>query len=368
MIARLRGQPDRADPMFRRAIGLDPNYATAHHWYSRMLEDLGRRDEAVAQAQRALELDPLSAIVNKNLGDSLQYRGDFEAALARYRKAIEIDPSMPGPYINIGALNAYALGRISDGVPYVEKAIALDPGSPDYAFGLALQLLDLGADVQAIPLIDAAQKRWPADAGVNMLSAAVHLYRGDQGAAVRFARQALETAPGSGEALAVLRNADLDRGEYVAALARYAKEYPKLVGPEELAIDGSNYAIAIEVVPVLQSMGDTNRAGMLLDRSEQVLRTIPRLGPSGYGIADVRVLALRGETKAALLALREAAQAGWRGPWLRYARDFDPSLAAIRTEPEFKAVFADIGRDMARQRAELAKRPRDAPLDLAAVQ
>ena len=66
----------------------------------------------------------------------------------------------------------------------------------------------------------------------------------------------------------------------------------------------------------------------------------------------------------ALAALREAEQAGWRGPGWRYYRDLDPNLASIRNEPEFKAVFADIERDMAHQRAELAKRPKDAPLDL----
>ena len=48
----------------------------------------------------------------------------------------------------------------------------------------------------------------------------------------------------------------------------------------------------------------------------------------------------------------------------RYDRDFNPNLASIRNEPEFKAVFADIERDMARQRAELAARPKDAPLEL----
>jgi len=58
---------------------------------------------------------------------------------------------------------------------------------------------------------------------------------------------------------------------------------------------------------------------------------------------------------------------GWPGPYWSYARDFDPSLASIRKEPEFKAVFADIERDMARQRAELAARSKDAPLDLGAV-
>jgi len=62
--------------------------------------------------------------------------------------------------------------------------------------------------------------------------------------------------------------------------------------------------------------------------------------------------------------LREAEQVGWRGPFWRYYRDFDPNLASIRDEPEFKDVFADIEHDMARQRAELAKRPKDAPLDL----
>ena len=64
--------------------------------------------------------------------------------------------------------------------------------------------------------------------------------------------------------------------------------------------------------------------------------------------------------------LREAERAGWRSRW-RFYRDFDPALASIRNEPEFKAVFADIERDMARQRAALAARPKDAPLDLAAT-
>jgi hypothetical protein len=51
----------------------------------------------------------------------------------------------------------------------------------------------------------------------------------------------------------------------------------------------------------------------------------------------------------------------------RYYRDVDPNLASVRSEPEFKAVFADIERDMARQRAEFAARPKDVPLDLAQV-
>ena len=80
----------------------------------------------------------------------------------------------------------------------------------------------------------------------------------------------------------------------------------------------------------------------------------------------MQIHALRGDKARSARRVTRSRTAGWRGPLWRYYRDFDPALASIRNEPEFKAVFADIERDMARQRAELAKRPKDAPLDLAA--
>ena len=155
-----------------------------------------------------------------------------------------------------------------------------------------------------------------------------------------------------------------EAGQLSGGATRYAKAYPALLASTSPTIDGSNWQAAIDVAPVLQAAGEGAAAGALLDRAEQVIRTIPRLGVRGYGIADVQIHALRGDNAKALAALREAEKAGWRGPYWRYYRDFDPNLASIRNEPEFKAVFADIERDMARQRAELAARPKDAPLNL----
>jgi hypothetical protein len=93
---------------------------------------------------------------------------------------------------------------------------------------------------------------------------------------------------------------------------------------------------------------------------------MPRLGTNGFGIADVYIYALRGEKRKALLAWQTAVRAGWHGPWpfWRLARDHDENLSSIRNEPEFNAAFADIERDMAQQRARLAARPKDAPLEL----
>ena len=114
---------------------------------------------------------------------------------------------------------------------------------------------------------------------------------------------------------------------------------------------------------MLQKTGKPDEANELLDGAERTIRSIPRMGSGGYGVTDVRILAVRGRKADALARLREAEKAGWRFGW-RYARDVDPTLESIRGEPEFKAIFADIERDMARQRAELAARPTDAPLDL----
>jgi hypothetical protein len=132
-------------------------------------------------------------------------------------------------------------------------------------------------------------------------------------------------------------------------------------------VDANNYLAAIDLALVLQRNGDRNKADRLLAESEAEIRGRVRLGVWGYGLADVKIHALRSEKREALAALRAAVAERWRGPQWRYYRDFDPALASIRNEPEFKAVFADIERDTARQRAALAARPKDAPLDLAAT-
>jgi Tfp pilus assembly protein PilF len=78
---------------FRRAIELNPNYATAHQWFARALLSLGRTSEAVQEIQRALELDPLSLIINTNAGYVYIHAGQEEKALEHAEKILDIDPT-----------------------------------------------------------------------------------------------------------------------------------------------------------------------------------------------------------------------------------------------------------------------------------
>jgi TolB-like protein/Tfp pilus assembly protein PilF len=83
-----------AEKEFKRAIALNPNYATAHHWYGfGYLVPIGRLDEALAEVKRAQELDPLSLIINTNVGSLLYLARQYDQAIEQYQNALEIDPN-----------------------------------------------------------------------------------------------------------------------------------------------------------------------------------------------------------------------------------------------------------------------------------
>jgi TolB-like protein/lipoprotein NlpI len=82
-----------AEREYKRAIELDPDYATAHQWYGEMLVAVGRTDEGLKEHLRSIELDPLSLPVNWTYGRELYFARRFEEAEAQLRKTIEIDPN-----------------------------------------------------------------------------------------------------------------------------------------------------------------------------------------------------------------------------------------------------------------------------------
>ena len=82
-----------AEREFKRSIELNPNYATAHQWYSEMLTDFGRFDEALAEIRRGLEIEPLSLPINWDYGRFLYMSRRYDESLAQHKKTIELDPS-----------------------------------------------------------------------------------------------------------------------------------------------------------------------------------------------------------------------------------------------------------------------------------
>jgi hypothetical protein len=223
---------------------------------------------------------------------------------------------------------------------------------------------DLGDDTAAEHWLDQTPRVDAGHPSLKFASCIAALTRGQSESAVKHAHEVLAIAPQVPIMLVVLRDADLEQGASAAARERYAQAYPEPFAASP-RVDGRNYRAAIDLALVLQRTGDREAAARLLDLSEAVIRQGTRLGVRGFGIADAQLMAVRGAKRDALAALQLAAKAGWRSPLWRYHRDHDGNLALIRGTPEFKAAFADIERDMARQRAAVAARPKDAPVDLA---
>jgi tetratricopeptide (TPR) repeat protein len=362
-LAESRGDYASAEAEYRAASELNANNATALLRYSALLPGLGRQQEAVQFAGRAAQLDPVSISAQTNLGAALMGVARFDDAVKQFEKAIAIDPAVPWPYARLAQTYATAYGRLDAAVRWQQKLIELDPDDPAFRAQLAGFYLDLGEREAARRWLDSAMKDGVRDSETAETATLWHLYRGEDAQALDFARRAFEILPRHGMGLQLLRNADLAAGDPLRARERYAQVIPELLGADPPKIDGTNFLFAIDLALVLQRTGETKRADELLQGSLRFARSLPRMGFLGSNMAYVQVLALLGQKPAALAALHELAKSGYAEAW-RYYRDFDPNLASIRNEPEFKAVFADIERAMARQRAELAKRPKDAPLDL----
>jgi TolB-like protein/Flp pilus assembly protein TadD len=119
---------------FERAIALNPNYATAHHWFGDgPLLAVGQFDRAIAEGKRALELDPLSVIITADLGADYLVARRYDEAIEQFRKAIEMDPRFYYAHWNLA--EALELkGQLKEAFAEYKKAAELD----DDPFVLAL--------------------------------------------------------------------------------------------------------------------------------------------------------------------------------------------------------------------------------------
>jgi TolB-like protein/DNA-binding winged helix-turn-helix (wHTH) protein/Tfp pilus assembly protein PilF len=81
-----------AEKEFRRAIQLNPDYATAHQWYAEYLAWQGRFDEALAESERARRLDPMSLIIATDRGTILFYDRKYDRAIDQFRAVLDMDP------------------------------------------------------------------------------------------------------------------------------------------------------------------------------------------------------------------------------------------------------------------------------------
>jgi TolB-like protein/Tfp pilus assembly protein PilF len=123
-----------AERRFRRAIELNPSYATARHWFSFYLGDMGRFDEALAEAKRARELDPLSLVVDANVGLTYFRARRYHEAIAHLQRTVAMNPQFGFAHLCLGlaylqnamveqAILEFQAGKKLSGLPNLDGLI-----------------------------------------------------------------------------------------------------------------------------------------------------------------------------------------------------------------------------------------------------
>ena len=143
---------------FRRAIELNPGYATAHQWYAWNLNLLGRQSDAIAEMRKAESLDPLSLIISADMADVLFVARLYDESIQQSRKTLEMDPNF--------AVARFELGQVylekhmhNEAVAQLQKAVQLSEGNPTFIANLARAYFASGKRSEAVKLLSDLKKR-----------------------------------------------------------------------------------------------------------------------------------------------------------------------------------------------------------------
>ena len=149
---------DSAGKEFRRAIELNPGYATAHQWYAAHLIVLGRNDEAIREMRKAESLDPLSLIMGADLAEFLVIAHSYDESIRESRKTIEMDPNFALAHNQLG--QAYLQKHmLDDATAELLKAVQLSGNSPTCMANLARAYVASGRRSEAVALLNDLKRR-----------------------------------------------------------------------------------------------------------------------------------------------------------------------------------------------------------------
>ena len=149
---------DSAEREFKRAIDLNPGYATAHHWYGWHLAEVGRKDEAIAELREAANLDPLSLIIGADLAEVLLVAKLYQQSIQQSLSTIAMDPTFAVAHYQLG--QAYVQnGMYSDAMVEFQNAIKLSGANTTFTSNLAYVYALAGRRGEAVKILNDQKNR-----------------------------------------------------------------------------------------------------------------------------------------------------------------------------------------------------------------
>ena len=180
-----------AESAYRRALALNPGYATAHQWYAWHLMVMGRTAEGIAELRTAESLDPLSPIVSADLADALCIAHRYDDSLRQSRAALELHPNFAVAHYQLGQ-TLVQMRRYDDAIAEFRKAIALGGANTTFDSNLAHAYAVSGSTDEAMMILRDLEGRHTGQSPTDASIALVYVGLGDNDQAMTWLEKAFQ--------------------------------------------------------------------------------------------------------------------------------------------------------------------------------
>jgi TolB-like protein/cytochrome c-type biogenesis protein CcmH/NrfG len=368
--------PEEHIPKVREALAayelglqLNPTQSQGYDWYASALRmifyypdppmgwiEAWRSGAWQSVYDRGLEVDPLSIHLHRMKARYPVNTSSKEEAIRHAQRLVEIAPDSPLGYEILGEQQWALKGRLDESVPWMSKAMGIDPQNPEFPGFIGLAYSELGDPDMALAYFDLARTLTAPDdqrAQHDLLleQAIVRQVSGREDPEKAAELRALLSEPKSFSSIGLGTFIDLAAGRPGKALARIEALFPPCFTVTDFAEEAQ--ICPNELVRIYQELGDHAAARDLADKKIRYYK-IWVDGTQGalYHPPYVRVLAASGRVDEALDEFEESVTSGWRGNQFllsRFALYFDVTFDAIRDDERFQTIVARFEADMAQQ-------------------
>lgn len=238
---------------------------------------------------------------------------DWFSREQRYLRILAVDPKNTRVMRSLGQM-LHSVGRCRESLAVVERAIAIEPLSPDHQVRKALRLWVIGRVADADPVIDRAMELWPAHRLVRLARLMIYAFTGRTQAALALVKDE--------EARPILLSPAAASIWRTALAALEGRSPSTIAAAREAMVEGSknSTAVAAWAILVLSALDELDASfevanGFLLGRGSVIVRPPP----------EVRTPSVNNR--------------GWRNTFGL----FTPPTKAMRLDPRFKALCDGLG-------------------------
>jgi TolB-like protein/DNA-binding winged helix-turn-helix (wHTH) protein/Flp pilus assembly protein TadD len=180
-----------AEKEYKRALALNPGYATAHHWYAWHLIVMGRTDEGIAELRKSENLDPLSLIISADLADALCIAHRYDESVQQSQKTIEMDPHFAVAHYQLGqALEQKH--RHDEAIAEFRRAMDLSGRNTTFESNLANAYAVSGRKEEAMKIVKDLESRQSQSSATDASIALIYVGLGDNDQAMIWLNKAYQ--------------------------------------------------------------------------------------------------------------------------------------------------------------------------------